>query len=107
MCDDGDSYLDRVASRAIPLKAIMNKSQAGRKGAKVTKARHGVEICKSCGQLILTDFYSQNGEKGGQETLQTKLKRMYAERQRSMAETKIKEGGTVETVSPGGGVIEI
>jgi hypothetical protein len=45
---------------------IMNKSEAGKKGAIEVKRKYGIERCPTCGQLILTDFYKRNGSKGGQ-----------------------------------------
>jgi len=43
----------------------MDHSEAGRKGAIATKSRHGLTVCPCCGNPLLTDFYRENGHKGG------------------------------------------
>ena len=43
----------------------MNKSEAGKIGAAVTKERCGLKYCPYCGALMLNDFYQKNGHKGG------------------------------------------
>ncbi len=47
----------------------MNKSEAGRLGAKATKMKYGLERCSECGRFKPTSFYKENGGRGGEETL--------------------------------------
>jgi general stress protein YciG len=46
----------------------MKPQESGRKGGLATRDNH-IELCPCCGNRIPSPFFSENGRKGGNETL--------------------------------------
>jgi len=46
----------------------MTPTEAGQRGAAATKQRHGLGVCPLCGQVMQTEFYQKNGQRGGEMT---------------------------------------
>jgi len=46
----------------------VDQKKAGQIGARNTKHWHGLHVCPTCGSVVSTGFYEQNGRRGGEMT---------------------------------------
>jgi general stress protein YciG len=56
----------------------MNPTESGRKGGLATKDNHPT-VCPCCGKLIKSQFFAENGQKGGLSTFKRYGREHYVE----------------------------
>lgn len=56
----------------------MNPEESGRLGGLATRNNH-MTLCPLCGSPVKSQFFSENGKKGGEATLQKHGKGFYSE----------------------------
>ena len=81
----------------------MIPEESGRRGGLATRDNH-ISLCPSCGNPIKSRFFSENGQKGGQTTLQRYGPDFYREigRLGGRGNTREKRERLSQATSPGG-----